>query len=130
MQDAGLTGKLLLAMPGIGDPRFQKSVIYICAHDENGAMGLVVNQEFEGVSFVQLMEQLGLKTDITIDLGALSLPCVMQGGPVETERGFLLHSEDFEQNDTVQIGGGISITGTTDALKEVAHGHGPDHADF
>ncbi len=128
-KDSMLTGKLLLAMPGIGDPRFKHAVIYICAHDENGAMGLVINHELPNISFKNLLGQLGFSSDIKIDLEKLSTP-VMQGGPVEAERGFLLHSGDFARDETVKIDDAISVTGTTDALEDLLTGRGPQDALF
>lgn len=125
--DSYLAGKLLLAMPSMGDPRFHKSVIYLCAHDAQGAMGLVINHVLADVEFKDLLEQLKLVSDIKIDRGALGTP-VMQGGPVEGARGFLLHTSDFAKPDTVKVDGDISVTGTIDALKDVAQGTGPkDH---
>ncbi|HOO82360.1 MAG TPA: YqgE/AlgH family protein [Alphaproteobacteria bacterium] len=124
-----LTGKLLLAMPTIGDPRFHRAVIYLCAHDENGAMGLVINAPVPALKFDDLLKQLGIESDIEIKAKDLNLP-VLNGGPVETARGFLLHSTEFKQDDTVQVDEDFSITGTTDALKAVAKGEGPDQALF
>ncbi|MAE51713.1 MAG: YqgE/AlgH family protein [Micavibrio sp.] len=119
-----LAGKLLLAMPGMGDPRFHKSVIYICAHDAEGAMGLVINHPLEHVAFEELLEQLKITADNNLDLAAIDIT-VMRGGPVEGARGFLLHSNDFSKTDTVKVDGDIYITGTLDALKDVASGKGP-----
>ncbi len=124
-----LNGKLLLAMPAIGDQRFHRSVIYVCAHDENGAMGLVINFPAPDLKFSKLLDQLGLSSDIEIDVKALDLP-VLNGGPVEASRGFLLHSNDFKQEDTVPVDEDFSVTGTTDALKAVAQGDGPEKALF
>ena len=124
-----LCGKLLLAMPSMGDPRFHQAVILLCAHDENGAMGLVINHAFPDLAFPELLKQLKLTSDIKIDLDKLSLP-VMYGGPVETARGFLLHSSDFKQIDTVPIDEHFHITGTLDALREVALGNGPEDMIF
>lgn len=124
-----LSGKLLLAMPAIGDARFHRSVIYICAHDENGAMGLVINYPAPELKFTNLLDQLGISSDIEIDVKTLDLP-VLNGGPVETGRGFLLHSNDFKQEDTVAVDEDFSVTGTTDALRAVAKGDGPKKALF
>ena len=123
-----LTGKLLLAMPSIGDPRFRRSVIFMAAHDENGAMGLVINNDLPDMDFSQLLAQLNINSDIELDLGA-NMP-VMNGGPVEISRGFLLHSAEFKQDDTISVDDTFSITGTTDALKDVANGKGPEKALF
>lgn len=128
-QDGYLTGKLLLAMPSIGDPRFHRSVIFMTAHDEQGAMGMIVNFPLPELEFKSLLDQLGLVSDITINLDELNMP-VLSGGPVEGSRGFLLHSNDFEQDDTVHIGQDYGVTGTTDALKDVVQGKGPDNALF
>lgn len=119
-----LTGKLLLAMPGMGDTRFYKSVIYVCAHDAEGAMGLVINHPIEGVAFEELLDQLKITAGSAMDLSVLDIP-VMKGGPVEGARGFLLHSSDFVARDTVKVNDDFYVTGTLDALKVVAAGQGP-----
>lgn len=120
-----LTGKLLLAMPGLGDPRFHHAVIFMCAHDEKGAMGLVINHVQSGFEFKSLLDQLNITSSIQVDASKLSLP-VMAGGPVEGSRGFILHSHDFKQKDTVPVGESYAITGTIEALREIARGQGPD----
>lgn len=129
IEAAYLTGKLLLAMPGIGDPRFHHSVIFMCVHDEKGAMGLVINTEVPDVDFKQIIDNIGLNSNIEVDLDQLKMP-VMSGGPVEGSRGFLLHSPEFTNKDTIKISPEFSLTGTTDALQEVVRGKGPDHALF
>jgi len=123
--DPYLTGKLLLAMPGMGDLRFHKAVIFVCAHDENGAMGLVINHALPGLEFDQLLNQLGIASDIEVKRTDMAVP-ILSGGPVEAARGFLLHSGEFNQTDTIKIDDRYSVTGTVDALKEVATGKGPD----
>ncbi len=128
-KDAYLTGKLLLAMPAMGDPRFHRAVIFMCAHSEDGAMGLVINHGLPGVELEQLLEQLGMTSDIQIDLKQLSLP-LLAGGPVDSVRGFLLHSGEFSQADTVKINEFYSITGTIEALRDVARGNGPENVLF
>ena len=120
-----LAGKLLLAMPGIGDPRFRHAVIFICTHDKNGAMGLVINNVMRDITFTDLLGQLKFESDITVDLQAPDLK-VMRGGPVETARGFLLHSGNFTHRDTMRINDHYGITGTIEALKDIMHGQGPD----
>lgn len=122
--DHYLKGKLLIAMPNMGDPRFNRAVIFICEHDENGAMGLVINHELPGVEFNDLVKQLKIESDIMVDFEALNFP-VMCGGPVETARGFLLHSGEFKRPDTMPVNTSYGVTGTIDALKEVAKGQGP-----
>ena len=122
--DVWLTGKLLLAMPGMGDPRFQRAVIFMCAHDANGAMGLVINHVMPGVRFNELLDQLN------IEGGAAARPTgdvpVLNGGPVESARGFILHPLGYSRKDTVRIGGRFGVTGTVDALRAIAEGHGPE----
>jgi putative transcriptional regulator len=121
-----LIGKLLIAMPAMGDPRFHRAVIFMCAHDENGAMGLVINHKLAGVKFHDLLDQLKISSNIEV-----SFPIsVMSGGPVEGSRGFILHTNDFRQGDTVTINDLFSITGTIDALKDVAKGKGPQQMLF
>ncbi len=122
---SSLVGKLLLAMPTMCDRRFHRSVIFICAHDEHGAMGLVINHKLPGLEFEHLLEQMNMTSNINIDLNALSIP-VMSGGPVDAGRGFLLHSNDFIQDETIKVDERFCVTGTLDALKAVAEGHGPE----
>lgn len=123
-QSAYLNGKLLLAMPMMGDPRFHKAVIFLCVHDEKGAMGIVLNNEMAGIKFQELTGQIGLSDiDMRDDIANMQ---VISGGPVETARGFLLHSDDFKQPDTIHISDGYAVTGTIDGLKEVAKGNGPE----
>jgi len=128
-QNHHLTGKLLLAMPSMGDPRFHRAVIFICAHDEEGAMGLVVNHSMPGIEFNDLMGQLKLESDIRVDFEKLNLD-VMYGGPVETARGFLLHSSDFARDDTMVVNKSYGVTGTVDALKDIATGQKPENLMF
>lgn len=122
--DSSLAGKLLLAMPALGDPRFHHAVIFMCAHDKNGAMGLVINHTLPGIAFGGLLDQLQVSSDIRVDLRALSMP-VMAGGPVEGARGFILHSKDFTQRETVAVGASYAVTGTIEALRAIAAGNGP-----
>lgn len=119
------SGKLLIAMPGMEDFRFLKSVIYLCAHDAQGAMGLVINQVMPDVSFSQLLGQLQPIEGITIPEQSKAFVEVLHGGPVEEARGFLLHSNDYTRPDTVQVDKNIFVTGTLDALRDVALGEGP-----
>jgi len=113
----------------MGDTRFYKSVIYVCAHDAEGAMGLVINHPLESVAFDELLSELKIIADIEVDLKTLEVP-VLRGGPVEGARGFLLHSSDFENPDTVKVDDQIFVTGTLDALKDVARGAGPERRLF
>ncbi len=122
----------MLAMPHISDPRFERSVIFMCAHDKNGAMGIVINEEMANLDFNDLLDQLGIKSDIHLKNDEDSQHeaphrnfSVMSGGPVEPVRGFLLHSKDFEQNDTISVNDHFSISGTIDTLREIATGGAP-----
>lgn len=126
-----LEGQLLIAMPVMSDPRFARSVIYMCAHSEDGAMGLVINQRASHISFPDLLERLGIvpsetEEDLPEDVQSMSIHV---GGPVETGRGFVLHSSDYFANEsTLPIENGICLTATIDILKAIASGHGPDHS--
>ncbi len=124
-----LNGKLLLAMPGMGDPRFYKAVILVCAHDENGAMGLVLNHVIPGLDLDHLLSQLNIDLSDKRQNNKEEGP-VMAGGPVETARGFVLHSDDFKKDDTVQINEKLGVTGTIDALKSIAMGDRPEQMLF
>jgi putative transcriptional regulator len=124
-------GQLLVAMPSMPDSRFARSVIYMCAHSEEGAMGIIVNQAARKVSFPDLLVQL----DVIPAEEAIRLPAqagsvqVLKGGPVDTGRGFVLHSNDFFiDNSTLSIDDGVSLTATIDILRAIANGQGPDRA--
>jgi len=126
-----LDGQLLVAMPGIGDPRFERTVIYLCAHSTEGAMGLVVNKTAEGITFGELLERLeivGEGDPITFE-PAIAGRHVQFGGPVETGRGFVLHSSDyFSAEATLPIDERIGLTATLDVLRAIAAGRGPRRA--
>ena len=126
-----LDGQLLIAMPVMGDPRFERSVIYLCAHSAEGAMGIIVNRPAGSIDFPGLLVQLDIiKKDDQIKLpeNAETLK-VLKGGPVDTGRGFVLHSSDFFIKDaTLRIDDGICLTATVDILKAIARGAGPKHA--
>ena len=126
-----LDGQLLIAMPVMEDERFARSVIYVCAHSSEGAMGIIVNRPAGSIDFPDLLVQL----DIIKKSDQIKLPetaeamKVMKGGPVETGRGFVLHSSDFFIEDaTLPIDDGICLTATVDILKAIAKGAGPKHA--
>lgn len=130
-RDTTLEGQLLLAMPVMTDKRFARSVIYMCAHSKEGAMGLIINHRAENITFPDLLERLGITPRGSRDSIASDLLNreVHSGGPVETGRGFVLHSADYHANDsTLEIAGGISLTATIDILKAMASGHGPHHS--
>jgi putative transcriptional regulator len=126
-----LDGQMLIASPMMQDERFSRTVIYICAHSSEGAMGIVVNQPAPHISFPDLL----VKLDVIPASDLIKLPSraggvkVMRGGPVETERGFVLHSSDFFiENSTLSIDRGICLTATLDILKAIARGKGPASA--
>jgi putative transcriptional regulator len=119
-----LEGRLLVAMPGMGDPRFEHAVIYICAHNDESAMGLIVNKPAPDVRFGDLLEQLNIPTG-----EAIGDKQVYFGGPVEHGRGFVLHSgEYYVPESTLQIAGGASMTATVDILRDIASSKGPKDA--
>jgi putative transcriptional regulator len=126
-----LDGQMLIAMPTMRDERFARTLIYVCAHSSDGAMGIVVNQPAANIKFPDLLVQL----DVIPAADLIQLPRkagvvkVLKGGPVETGRGFVLHSEDFFiENSTLPIDNGICLTATLDILKAIAHGEGPQSA--
>jgi putative transcriptional regulator len=126
--DGYLEGQLLIAMPIMTDKRFARSVIYMCAHSAEGAMGLIVNQRAAHISFRELLKQLGIGAGNGDDIEVDGLD-VHVGGPVETGRGFVLHSADYHAPDsTLPIDEGVSLTATIDILKAIASGRGPDKA--
>ena len=115
-----LVGQLLIAMPQMQDPRFERSVIYICAHTADGAMGLVVNKLLDQVTFPDLLEQLNIDDGIKDKMIQVHF-----GGPVEAGRGFVLHSDDYMQESTLVINEKFGMTATIDILKAIAEGDGP-----
>lgn len=129
--ESTLKGQLLVAMPLMTDRRFARSVIYLCAHSEEGAMGLIINYRANHISFPDLLERLGIpprgaEDGISNDILERQ---VHVGGPVETGRGFVLHTSDyFASESTLQIDGGVSLTASIDILKAIASGEGPDRA--
>ena len=118
-----LTGQLLVAMPQMEDSRFVRSVIYLCAHSAEGAMGLVVNKLMDNISFPDLLDQLNLTGSDAPDGIKVHF-----GGPVETGRGFVLHSADYVQDATLVINDTVGLTATIDILKAIAAGQGPRHS--
>jgi putative transcriptional regulator len=126
-----LDGQMLIAMPTMRDERFARTLIYVCAHSSEGAMGIVVNQPAANVNFADLLVQL----EVIKDSDLIQLPRragsvqVLKGGPVEPGRGFVLHSSDFFiENSTLPIDDGICLTATLDVLKAIANGNGPTSA--
>lgn len=119
-----LNGKILIAMPGMGDLRFEHSVVVVCQHGKEGAMGLIVNKPAEDVHLSDLLTQLEIGTKPGIGDMAVHF-----GGPVENARGFVLHSDDYESNlHSMEIEGGLRMTATLDILEDIAAGTGPKKA--
>jgi putative transcriptional regulator len=111
-----LTGRALIAMPGIGDPRFERAVVLICAHTQELAMGLTLNRPVDGLTVPSLMEKLGVKSHITVPKDL-----VLLGGPVETERGFVLHTDDYvSAGSSTKVCEGVALTGTREVLEAIA----------
>jgi putative transcriptional regulator len=115
-----MTGQLLIAMPQMEDARFARTLIYICAHTAEGAMGLVVNRAVDNVTFPDLLRQL----NITSSTSSPQDP-ILFGGPVETGRGFVLHSADYVRDATLLVDRDVGLTATLDILKDIASGQGP-----
>ena len=120
-----LTSQLLIAMPQMEDARFARAVVYLCAHTEDGAMGLVINRLIDSVTFPDLLEQLDIETAHVEDGIQVHF-----GGPVESGRGFILHTADFVQESTLVVDDRFALTATVDILKAVAEGHGPEASLF
>lgn len=125
-----LDGQLLIAMPIMTDRRFARSVVYVCAHTDDGAMGLVINQRAPNMAYPDLLERLGIVAPNDRDiLPDLTRRPVHVGGPVETGRGFVLHSSDYNSSDsTLKIDETVSLTATIDILRDIASGGGPDRS--
>ena len=125
-----LDGQLLIAMPGMSDPRFERSVIYMCAHSEQGAMGIIINKATPMMSFGELLSQI----DLGPEEGGTPPPELMQmpvlfGGPVEQGRGFVLHTNDYFTDDSsLPVAANIALTATVDILRAMARGEGPQRA--
>ncbi len=119
-QDGYLTGQVLVAMPSMRDSRFARTVIYVCAHNSDGAMGLVINRLVGSITFPDLLQQMG------IDVQCMSEEIrVHSGGPVESGRGFVLHSGDYQHETTLQVAREMALTATMDILQDIAAGQGP-----
>ncbi|MCU0831828.1 MAG: YqgE/AlgH family protein [Rhizobiaceae bacterium] len=126
--DAELTGQLLIALPGMGDGRFVRSVIYLHTHSRNGAMGFIINREM-GMKFEELMVRLGVKTEAqaqsALTVGRKGRARVRYGGPVEEERGFVLHSPEYHARGDAH-GGPVSVSSSMETLHAIARGEGPE----
>ena len=120
--DGYLAGQILIAMPSMSDPRFARTVIYLCAHNADGAMGLVLNRLINSITFKDLLDELKVED---LPPGESSSPAIHFGGPVETGRGFVLHSADYVGPDSMPLSGTFALTATVDILKAIAVGEGP-----
>ena len=118
--DAGLAGQLLVAMPALEDPRFSRSVIYLCAHTQEGAMGLVLNRPLASPAFDDLLKQLDVLPAPPVRRIALC-----DGGPVDGSRGFVLHTADWSGDGSLQVDEAVALTASLDVLKAIASGDGP-----
>lgn len=119
-----LTGHLLVAMPHMEDPRFARSVVFLCAHSAEGAMGIVVNKVMDNMSFTELLHQLKIET------GEQKGQAVHYGGPVESGQGFILHSADYRHDSSLVVGSRYALTTTIDILRDMVDGRGPRHSIF
>jgi putative transcriptional regulator len=117
---SSLAGQLLVAMPQMQDHRFQRSVIYLCAHNDEGAMGLVVNKLIGTLTLTELLDQLSIPHD-----AVSGSPRVHFGGPVESGRGFVLHSSDYVEEGSLVVGNDMALTATLDILRAIGRGEGP-----
>lgn len=118
-----LVGQFLAAMPAMTDPRFERSVIYICAHSAEGAMGLIVNKPMKDIQLPEILGQLGIETKTSCEKIQIH-----RGGPVETARGFVLHSADYEREGTLKVNSEICLSATTEILRAIASGEGPERS--
>lgn len=116
---AYLTGQLLLALPGIGDPRFEHAVIAMCAHDDNGALGIGIGRLVPRLTFHGLLAQLDIDPGVAPDVA------IHHGGPVEPQRGFILHSQDWAGEDSILVWNRWALTSTLDVLRAISAGTGP-----
>ena len=124
MEAAFLSGQLLIAMPGIGDPRFERSLILVCAHDKDHAMGIAVNRPVDGLTLPDLLQRLEIEVTAELDDDP-----VLMGGPVEIERGFVLHTDDYRAEYSLGVEGGLALTTTREVLEAMAsHNRHPRRA--
>ncbi|MFZ2620591.1 MAG: YqgE/AlgH family protein [Alphaproteobacteria bacterium] len=114
-----LRNHFLIATAGLNDSVFERTVVYICTHDNTGAMGMVVNRPMENVSFIDIADSMGVKPLIA------KKPTIYKGGPVETNRGFVIHTPEYTQKGSVAIGPGITLSSTADIVGDIANGKGP-----
>ena len=115
-----LTGHCLVAMPTLDDPNFSRTVVYLCAHSPEGAMGIVLNRPIDELAFPDILEQLGIRP--TLHCSGVA---VHSGGPMESERGFILHSAEYRHEETLPVDEEVALTATPDVLRAIAQGNGP-----
>lgn len=118
-------GQFLVAMPHIGDSRFENAVVYLCAHNASGAMGIVLNKEHDSVSLLDMFEQLDIQPNNGV-LPGKQRNALMDGGPVETSRGFVLHTLDYQHDSTVEVSENLGLTASVDILNAINDGQGPN----
>lgn len=127
-EDGFLEGKMLIAMPSIGDSRFERTVIYMCVHNPDGAMGIVVNKPAQNITFPDLLERLSIPVPGAQSPDRIACP-VLAGGPVEMGRGFVLHTQDyFSEESTLPVDENVGLTASVDILRAMAMGCGPSRA--
>jgi len=119
-EESSFVGQVLLAMPAMSDPRFERSVIYVCAHNAEGAMGIVINKTLDSIDFHELLDELDIPTDEKSQNIAVHF-----GGPVENQRGFVLHSSDYQHSETLFVDEKVGLTATVKVLRDLASGDGP-----
>ena len=117
-----LTGQVIVSMPSLQDERFYKTVIYICAHSSEGSMGIIINKKIDYDLFPSLLEQLGIDKPINNKL------FLRYGGPVESGRGFVLHSDDIVRKETLNIHKGVALTSTSEFFEDLVKGKGPKNS--
>ena len=117
-----LTGKIIVSMPSLQDERFYKTVIYMCAHSSEGSMGIIINKKIDYDLFPNLLEQLGIDKPINNKL------FLRYGGPVESGRGFVLHSDDIVRKETLNIHKGVALTSTSEFFEDLVRGNGPKNS--
>ncbi|MGY9054537.1 MAG: YqgE/AlgH family protein [Alphaproteobacteria bacterium] len=122
-----LIGQFLIAMPHMRDENFARTVVFLCAYGEDGAMGIIVNRKADGIDFDELLDQISIEIDTEngTEQERLAQIPVHNGGPVETGRGFVLHSQDYLQRESVQVTDAIAMTASVEILRSIAEGKGP-----
>ncbi len=115
-----LTGQILISMPSLEDPRFYKSVIYLCAHSSEGSMGIIINKKIDYDLYPDLLEQLGIDSPLI-----KNKLFICYGGPLESNRGFILHSDDILRKESLNIDKGVALTSTSDFFDDLSRGKGP-----